>query len=42
MNFLAHAYLSGNNEEILFGNFVADAVKGNGWQDYPQEVAPVD
>ena len=26
MNFLAHAYLSGNNEEILIGNFVADAV----------------
>ena len=38
MNFLAHAYLSGNNEEILFGNFVADAVKGNGWQKYPQDI----
>ena len=38
MNFLAHAYLSGNNEEILFGNFVADAVKGNGWQNYPQDI----
>lgn len=29
MNFLAHAHLSGENEDILFGNFVADAVKGN-------------
>jgi acyl carrier protein phosphodiesterase len=29
MNFLAHAHLSGNNDEILFGNFIADAVKGN-------------
>jgi len=28
MNFLAHAHLSGNNEELLFGNFVADSVKG--------------
>jgi len=28
MNFLAHAYLSGNNEDILIGNFIADAVKG--------------
>jgi acyl carrier protein phosphodiesterase len=29
MNFLAHAYLSGNEEDILIGNFIADAVKGN-------------
>jgi len=28
MNFLAHAHLSGNNEELLFGNFIADSVKG--------------
>jgi acyl carrier protein phosphodiesterase len=28
MNFLAHAYLSGNNEEILTGNFMADFIKG--------------
>jgi acyl carrier protein phosphodiesterase len=38
MNFLAHAYLSGNNKEILLGNFVADAVKGNGWQKYPLDI----
>lgn len=29
MNFLAHAYLSGNDDDILIGNFIADAVKGN-------------
>ncbi len=28
MNFLAHSHLSGSNEEILFGNFIADSVKG--------------
>jgi len=29
MNFLAHAHLSGNDEDILFGNLIADSVKGN-------------
>ena len=29
MNFLAHLYLSGNEEDVIVGNFVADAVKGN-------------
>ena len=29
MNFLAHAFLSGDDEDILIGNFIADAVKGN-------------
>ncbi len=28
MNFLAHLYLSGDNEEIITGNFIADHVKG--------------
>lgn len=28
MNFLAHLYLSGNDEEIIIGNFIADHVKG--------------
>jgi len=28
MNFLAHIYLSPNNDEILIGNFIADAIKG--------------
>ncbi|MFM7016731.1 MAG: ACP phosphodiesterase [Bacteroidota bacterium] len=28
MNYLAHLYLSGNNHEIMIGNFIADHVKG--------------
>ena len=28
MNFLAHAYLSGENEKILLGNFIGDFIKG--------------
>jgi acyl carrier protein phosphodiesterase len=28
MNFLAHLYLSGENEETILGNFIADHVKG--------------
>lgn len=29
MNFLAHLYLSGENNDIIIGNFIADHVKGN-------------
>jgi acyl carrier protein phosphodiesterase len=29
MNYLAHCYLSGNNSELLLGNFIADHVKGS-------------
>lgn len=28
MNFLAHIYLSGNNEEKIIGNYIADSIKG--------------
>jgi len=28
VNYLAHAYLSGDDDDILVGNFIADAVKG--------------
>jgi acyl carrier protein phosphodiesterase len=35
LNFLAHAYLSFNNPEILVGNMVSDFVKGNKKFDYP-------
>lgn len=38
MNFLAHAHLSGNNNKILFGNFIADAVKGKQWEKYETEI----
>lgn len=29
MNFLAHTFLSGKNEDIMIGNFIADHVKGS-------------
>lgn len=38
MNFLAHAHLSGENDDLLFGNFIADAVKGNGMLNYDGDV----
>lgn len=38
MNYLAHAYLSGDNEELLIGNFIADAVKGKAMDNYSPEV----
>ena len=38
MNFLAHLYLSKNNKNILIGNFIADAVKGNKYNNYPPEI----
>ena len=36
MNFLAHTYLSGNNEEILIGNFIGDYIKGKSYIKYPE------
>jgi len=38
MNFLAHTYLSGNNEEILIGNFIGDYVKGKKYVKYPEMI----
>lgn len=35
MNFLAHIYLSGDDEEIIIGNFIADGIKGNRYLNYP-------
>ncbi len=34
MNFLAHLYLSGDDEEIIVGNFIADHVKGKAIENY--------
>jgi acyl carrier protein phosphodiesterase len=39
MNYLAHIYLSGDSEEIILGNFIADFVKGNKYLNYPEQVA---
>ena len=38
MNFLAHLYLSGNNQNIMIGNFMADAIKGNSYQNFEEEI----
>lgn len=38
MNFLAHIFLSGEEEKIRIGNFIADAVKGNCWQNYDPKI----
>ena len=35
MNYLAHVYLSGNDIELAMGNFIADSVKGNKYNEYP-------
>ena len=38
MNFLAHAHLSGNDNDLMFGNFIADAVKGNAATRYKDQI----
>ncbi|NJK97187.1 MAG: DUF479 domain-containing protein [Bacteroidales bacterium] len=38
MNFLAHIYLSGDNDEIKVGNFVADWIKGQDFKRYSPEI----
>ncbi|MBK7183586.1 MAG: DUF479 domain-containing protein [Bacteroidetes bacterium] len=38
MNFLSHLYLSGENEGLLIGNFIADSVKGSDFLKYPEEI----
>lgn len=38
MNFLAHIYLSGNNDLIKIGNFMADGIRGKQFQSYPFEI----
>ena len=39
MNYLAHIYLSGTDDELLLGNFMADAVKGKKAELYAPGVA---
>jgi acyl carrier protein phosphodiesterase len=38
MNFLAHIYLSGENDELRFGNFIGDWIKGNKFMNYEGDV----
>ena len=38
MNFLAHTHLSQDNEDVIFGNFIADAVKGKSYLKYRKDI----
>jgi acyl carrier protein phosphodiesterase len=38
MNFLGHIFLSGKEDEIILGNFIADHIKGRIQLEYPQRV----
>jgi len=38
MNFLAHLYLSGDDDRLIIGNFIADMVKGQKINGYPSEI----
>ncbi len=38
MNFLAHIYLSGNNEDVKFGNYIGDFVKGKKYKKYRDDI----
>ncbi len=35
MNFLAHIFLSGKDEDLTIGNFIADSIKGRKYLNYP-------
>ncbi len=38
MNYLAHIYLSFNDDEITLGNFIADSIRGNRYNHLPARV----
>ncbi len=38
MNFLAHIYLSGDDESITIGNFIADGIKGKKYMNFPPKI----
>jgi acyl carrier protein phosphodiesterase len=38
MNFLAHIYLSGDDDQLKIGNFIADSVKGKGFIKFPERI----
>ena len=38
MNFLAHIYLSGDDNEITIGNFIADGIKGKKYLKFPNQI----
>ena len=38
MNFLAHIYLSGEDEFVKIGNFMADSIRGTQYLEYPNDI----
>ncbi len=38
MNYLAHVFLSGDDEEIVIGNFIGDYVKGTSFRKYSDSI----
>lgn len=38
MNYLAHIYLSGEDDDLKIGNFIADSIKGKRYLTYPLEI----
>jgi len=38
MNFLAHLFLSGKDNDILIGNFIADGIRGKELDNYPTHI----
>lgn len=38
MNFLAHIYLSGTDQGVIIGNFIADGIKGKKYLKYPPSI----
>jgi len=38
MNFLAHIYLSFDDDEITIGNFIADSIRGNKFKYLPERI----
>jgi acyl carrier protein phosphodiesterase len=38
MNYLAHLFLSGDDEQTMVGNFIGDHVKGRDWVKFPDKI----
>lgn len=38
MNFLAHIYLSGENDLVKIGNFIADSIRGHSYEAYQEDI----
>jgi acyl carrier protein phosphodiesterase len=38
MNFLGHIFLSGNDDQLMIGNFIGDYVKGKKYSEYPEGI----